>query len=204
MKSFWRGVFSVSIVLGAVGATPLQAQGVPGTVQDASGELLARVLTAVAGQPVAAARFIERRLSALYATPLESRGTLTFKPPGVLEKQTTSPILELVVMSADIITIEGNQGTPRKVIKIDPQGDLAGYALGIRAILSGNAPLLRQVFDTKMTGGFDRWKLRLLPREATMRRAIRQIVVSGAGANLRLIETTEINGDVLEMTILPR
>ena len=50
----------------------------------------------------------------------------------------------------------------------------------------------------------DTWTLQLLPRGPLPRRGIRKIVVSGSGAHLRQIETTEINGDVLDMTITTR
>jgi hypothetical protein len=76
--------------------------------------------------------------------------------------------------------------------------------LGLRAILSGDEKPLRQVFDARMTGSFEAWKVLLRPKVPPQRRGIKQIVITGAGAVLRSIETTEINGDMQEMTMANR
>ena len=55
-----------------------------------------------------------------------------------------------------------------------------------------------------MTGTFENWKVQLLPKDPALRRGIKHIMVSGSGARLRLIETSETGGDTLEMTIIPR
>lgn len=180
------------------------AQAMPATADEAADERLRKVMTAVAGQPLTAAPFVERRTSALFASPLESRGTLTFKPPGVIEKLTTSPQRESMTISAENITLDAGNGAAPQVIKIETQGPLTNYVQGLRAVLSGDEKLLRQVFDTQMTGSFDAWKIQLRPKGPAPRRGIKHIVISGAGAKLRTIETTEINGDVQEMTIAPR
>ncbi len=192
-----------AIALGMPTTFPAVAQTRAGPADEA-GERLRRVLVAVAGQPLVAAPFQERRVSALFAAPQESRGTLTFKPPGTIEKRTTSPIRETVTITAETLTIDAGNGTPPSVVKVDTQGASAAYVTGLRAILSGDDKLLQQAFDTRMTGNFDNWVLQLLPRGPLPRRGIRRIVVSGAGPHLRQIETTEINGDVLDLTISTR
>jgi hypothetical protein len=190
------------------GATAQTAQTAIAAIDPAEDERLRKVLFAVAAQPLVAAAFVERRTSALFASPLESRGTLTFKPSGVIEKLTTQPTRESMTITADTITLEGAGGTAPQVIKIDAQGPLANYVLGLRAILSGDEKLLRQVFDARMTGSFDAWKIQLRPlrREGAPppRRGIKQIVIAGGGAMLRSIETTEINGDVQALTMATR
>lgn len=194
-----------AIVLVMLGALSVHAQSPASTTEDAGDERLRRVLGAVAAQTLSAAPFLERRTSALFATPQESRGTLSFKPPGTIEKRTNSPIRETLTMTADTVTIDSGTGAPPTVVRIDAsQGQLASYVSGLRAILSGDDRLLRQFFDTRLTGSFDSWTLQLLPKGPLPRRGIRKIVVSGAGAHLRQIETTEINGDVLDMTITTR
>lgn len=167
-------------------------------------ERLRRILLAVAAQPLNAAPFLERRISPLYASPLELRGTLSFKPPGTIEKRTTSPIREVLTITAETLTIDPGTGTPPTVMKMDTQGQLSGYVLGLRAILTGDDKLLRQVFDARLSGSFDAWKLQLTPRGPQPRRGIRQIQVSGTGAQLRQIDTTELNGDQIEMAISAR
>ena len=203
MKMFSMAVAASVFALGLCGAMPVLAQARSAS-EEAGDERLRRVLAAVAAQPLAAAPFIERRLSALAATPLESRGTLSFNPAGLIEKQTTSPLRERVIISPETVTIDAGDGKPLTVIRLDAQGALTGYGLGLRALLSGNEKLLRQVFDTRMSGTFENWKVQLLPREPALKRGIRHIMVSGSGARLRLIETSETGGDIIEMTIIPR
>jgi len=203
MKMFSMAVVASAFALGLCGAMPVSAQARSAS-EEAGDERLRRVLAAVAAQPLTAAPFIERRVSALAATPLESRGTLSFNPAGLIEKQTTSPLRERVTISPETVTIDAGDGKPVTVIKLEAQGALAGYGLGLRALLSGNEKLLRQVFDTRMTGTFENWKVQLLPREPALKRGIRHIMVSGSGARLRLIETSETGGDTIEMTIIPR
>ena len=106
-----RSVFAAAaIALGALGTTCALAQTSAGVSDDAGDERLRRILGAVAAQPLAAAPFVERRVSDLFATPQESRGTLSYKPPGTIEKRTTSPIRETLTMSADTVTVDPGTG----------------------------------------------------------------------------------------------
>lgn len=204
MKIVRSLVAAGAIALGMLGTLPVAAQTRAGAADEAADERLRRVLVAVAGQALTATPFQERRVSALFATPQESRGTLSYRPPGTIEKRTTSPVRETVTITPDTLTIDAGGGAPPTVVRVDTQATLAAYATGLRAILSGDDKLLQQAFDTRMTGNFDNWSLQLLPKGPAPRRGIRKIVVSGAGAHLRQIETTEINGDVLDMTISTR
>ena len=203
---FIRSVFAAGvIVLATLCAFAAAAQTPAGVADDAGDEGLRRLLGAVAGQPLTAAPFLERRISPLFATPQESRGTLSFKPPGTIEKRTTSPNRETLTLTADLVSIDPGTGAPPTVIKVDgQQGQLASYVTGLRAILSGDDKLLRQVFDVRMTGSSDNWTLQLQPKGPLPRRGIRKIIARGVGAQLRQIETTEINGDVVDMTLTAR
>ncbi len=196
---------SITIALAALGALPLAAQSQPNSADARAQALLQRVLAAVAAQPLVNAAFVERRSSALFAQPLESRGTLNFKPQGVIEKQTTHPIRETVTIAAETVTVDAGNGAPPQVLRLDAQGShMARHVQGLRAILGGDDKLLAQVFDSRPAGSFDNWKVTLLPKGPLPRRGIRQIVVAGVAGQVQQIETTEINGDVQLMTITTR
>ncbi len=202
MKRYSVAIVACAILLATFAAGPVSAQK-RGSSEEPADDGLRRVLAAVASQPLKAAPFIERRLSALTNNPLESRGTLSFSPGGVIEKLTVSPLRERVTINPESMTIDGG-GKPPTIIKLDAPGGMAGYSMGLRALLAGNEKALRQVFDSKFSGSFDNWTVQLLPKDPALRRGVRQIMVSGAGASLRVIETSEAGGDVLELTILTR
>lgn len=195
--SCWRGLV-VAVLL----ALPLPAAA-QAAAPGATGDLLARVLAEVARQPLKAAPFIERRSSALTASPLESRGTLSYQPSGSVEKNTLTPIQERMIVGLDAITIQGARGAPQ-TIRFEAQPAMAAHVHGLRALLAGDAGPLRQHFDTQLTGSFDHWELRLRPRDAAVRRGIAQIVVRGERGQVQVVETTETGGDVNELTILLR
>ncbi len=173
----------------------------PAAAQTESDKLLAQVLAAVSAKPLDATPFFERKISALFARPLESKGTLSFKPPGVLEKITTSPIRERVSVANDAITIQSGEAAA-KIVRLEGQPTLQAFAQGVRAVVAGDIKPIRQYFEPQMTGSFNQWNLRLLPIDSAMKRVLKQIVVTGQGAQVRLIETTEISGDVNELTLL--
>lgn len=194
---WWRGLLAAVVLSLPV---PASAQA---AAPAAMGDLLARVLAEVARQPLKAAPFIERRSSALTASPLESRGTLSYQPSGSFEKRTVTPIQERMTVGLDAITIQGTQGAAQ-TIRFEAQPAMAAYVHGLRAVLAGDAGPLRQHFDTQLTGNIDHWELRLRPRDAAVRRGIAQIVVRGERGQVQVVETTETGGDVNELTILLR
>ena len=193
----WRGLM-VAMLLWL--PLPAIAQGAAAAV---AGDLLERVLAEVARQPLKAAPFIERRSSALTASPLESRGTLSYLPSGSFEKRSLTPIQERMTVGLDAITIQGAKG-PAQTIRFEAQPAMAAYVHGLRAVLAGDGGPLRQHFDTQLTGNIDHWELRLRPRDAAVRRGIAQIVVRGERGQVQVVETTETGGDVNELTILLR
>ncbi len=195
MKAVWRTAVSIAAALVAVSTTSAFAQN------DAE-QLLTQVLNAVAAKPLDAMPFFERRMSSLYSRPLESKGTLSYKPPGILEKLTTSPIRERVTVAADLITVQSGDSAAVNMIKLDGQPNLQAFAKGLRAVMAGEIKPIRQYFDPLITGSFAQWNLKLIPIDSAMKRALKQIVVTGQGAQVRVIETTELGGDVNELTLL--
>ena len=184
-------------------ALPARAQNLAPLSRPAAAQLLPQVLAAVSRQPFSAVPFVERRLSAMLVMPLESRGTLTRESSRSIEKITTTPIRESVVLTAESMTVRADNGAP-KVVRFDAQPDLAAYANGLRAILAGDAGVMKKYFEVTLAGSLNRWEMKLAPLDAGIGRAIRQIVVRGEKGQVRLIETTETGGDVNEMTLVAK
>jgi len=198
-----RRALCARVLLGAaLAAVPAaRAQNQAPLSGQAGEDLLAQVLAAVARQPLAAVPFYERRMSAMLAAPLESRGVLTYDAAGNLEKLTTNPIRESLALSADTITMRSGSAAPQ-TIRVDARPELAAYVRGLRAVLAGDRAALRRHFDVRIGGSFNRWELRLAPLDDAMKRAVRQIAVSGEKGLVRVIETTQSGGDLNELTLI--
>lgn len=165
-------------------------------------ELLSQILAAVSAKPLVDAPFFERRLSPMFSKPLESRGMLNFRPTGQLEKLTTSPIRERLIITQEGLSIQADEKAAARTIRFEEQPQLAGIAQSIRSILAGDAQPVLRYFEVRTSGSLRDWQLLLLPREAALKRAIRQISVSGRDGHIRLVETTEASGDVIELSLL--
>lgn len=184
-------------------ASPLNAQSPSPSVKPGKLEVIEQVLAAVSRQPLNAVPFIERRMSPLLSSPLESRGKLSFQPGGRIEKLTASPITESVVVADDSITIKTGTNAPT-VLRLDAQPDLASQVQALRALLAGNVIALRRHFDIAVTGSLPRWEISLTPVDSRMQRTIRRIVATGERGTVRSIETTAADGEVSDLTLVAR
>ena len=109
-------------------ALPARAQNLAPLSRPAAAQLLPQVLAAVSRQPFSAVSFVERRLSAMLVMPLESRGTLTRESSGSIEKITTTPIRESVVLTAESMTVRADNGVP-KVVRFDALQDCEPFGV---------------------------------------------------------------------------
>ena len=100
---------------------------------------------------------------------MESRGELTFTPPGRLEKRTTSPGAERVLVDGDRITLE--RGSKRYTMGLHDQPGVAVLVESIRATLAGDLDGLTRTYSAAVSGDAARWKLTLRPLEAVVLRA---------------------------------
>lgn len=204
MQTLQTVVAALFFIVALAANLPLRAQSTASTTT-ATDDALRKLLAAIASQPLTSTAFTERRTSALFTKPLESRGNLSYKPGGVIEKQTTHPIRETLTITAESLTIDAGSGAPPQVLRLDAQaGQLATLVLGLRAVLGGDDRQLLQLFDTRYSGSADGWQVTLTPKGPAVRRGVRQIVVRGTGSQLRQIETTEVNGDVTDMVLAAR
>ncbi len=201
----WWCAIDVIVLMGfcLIAASALDAQPPPPSVKPGKPDVVEQILAAVSRQPLTAVPFIERRMSALLSSPLESRGKLSFQPGGRIEKLTTSPVTESVVVADDSITIKTGTSAPT-ILRLDAQPDLANQVEVWRALLAGDANSLRRHFDIAVTGSFLRWELKLTPIDTRMQRTIRRIITTGERGTVRSIETTAADGEVSDLTLIAR
>lgn len=164
-------------------ALPAAAQGF------GVGELMKRLAAAPAGQ----VPYAEKKHSSLLAAPLDSRGTLSFTKPDVVEKVVTAPRAERYRIAGDELTVT-HGGRDRKMA-LSSQPLLAAFAASLRGVLAGDEALLRRHYELTLTGTEAAWKLDLVPRDAAGKAFVERIVVSGALSRIAEIEVREANGD---------
>ena len=121
-------------------------------------------------------------------------------PPGYLEKATTGPVGESLMVDGDRLSliIAGQQ--PR-LIDLHDEPALAALVDAIRGALSGDLPSLRRSYAVAMEGDVGAWTLTLTPAGPPLTDMLRQVVIEGAAGALRRVDTLQPNGDRSVMRI---
>lgn len=148
-----------------------------------------------------AARFNETKSIALLDHPLESSGELLFTPPRRLEKRTTSPGSERLVVDGDALTIEHAGRTQTLSLRELPQ--VAAILEGIRATLAGDGATLERLYRVRVEGDKGSWHLTLVPRDAEVAKVVARVILGGSGGDVRRVEIEQADGDRSLMQIAP-
>ena len=152
--------------------------------------------------PESHASFSEIRYVAALTTPLQSTGTLSWHRPDTLEKITTAPRPERMVVQGTQLTIAtGNQ--PPQTIELDSSPEIRALGETVRGALSGAIALLQTLYDVRGEGSLGSWRLTLTPRDPALARMLRLVRIDGNWAELRFIQIVARNGDDDRMTITP-
>jgi outer membrane lipoprotein-sorting protein len=150
----------------------------------------------------ARADFVEvRKLSS--GQTHKSNGVLTYRAPGVLERQTSTPVAERIVVENDRMTMEMQmaQGqSMRREFSLSRVPAMRPFFVALRALLSGDTETIQRTFDVAVEGNEAAWKIKLVPRED---KQTRDIVFSGQGDELRTVELRHKNGDSSHTSLTP-
>ena len=156
----------------------------------------------LASVPERRASFREQRRFAALDTPLDSAGTLSYRK-GYLEKDTTWPQPERLVVQGDrLILTSGNE--PPRVIDMAMVPELRTLVDAIRGPLLGDAAALRQAFHATTGGTMAAWTLDLTPRSPAAAKFLRGVRLQGHEDQVDRLAITQANGDEQVMTITPR
>ena len=150
--------------------------------------------------------FVERRHSVLFRNPPETRGTLHFKPPTLLEREVTSPRRERVRIEGENVTLwtedENGKVVERKAsLATIPQ--LANLVLTIRSTLAGDLATLRKMFRVTLQAPLPKWRVELTPIDEPVANAVSMITMSGDRGEVERIQFTETSGDRTELLLSP-
>ncbi len=147
--------------------------------------------------------FTEERAIPELDLPLPSSGELRWRSPDRLEKHTTSPINERLVVEGNRLFYERVDRGIRREFGLDDQPEMRALVEAVRATLAGDLPSLSRHYDVAFEGapGAD-WRLALTPLSIRVRAAVQRILLSGRGAQILAVDT-EGGGGVTRMRIQP-
>jgi hypothetical protein len=148
------------------------------------------------------AKFKERKYLAVLIAPLDSSGTLLFQAPGHLEKHTLKPKAESLVLDQGVLTIDSKARNIKRTLVLQEYPAVWAFVESIRSTLAGDLPTLQRFYKVKLKGNAAKWSMQLVPLEERTRQVMSEIVISGHGAHVNNIETTEANGDHALMTVV--
>jgi hypothetical protein len=143
--------------------------------------------------------FTEVQYLAVLERPLESSGELLYEAPDRLEKRTLSPRPETLVLAHGLLSATRNGRTRTLELAAHPQ--LAPLIEGLRATLAGDRAALERAFSVRLDGDAARWLLHLAPRDPAAARLVKEVLISGAQAQLRTVEILQPDGDRSLLTI---
>ncbi|MFO1429425.1 MAG: LolA-related protein [Candidatus Competibacteraceae bacterium] len=149
------------------------------------------------------ATFREQKQLAILQQPLVTAGTLRYRAPAYVRKQSLQPYQEIYEIDEDWLTIE----TPtegRRQFYLPGYPLLRAFAEAIRGTLAGDLAALQQYYQVQLQGQATAWTLRLQPTRQEMAEHISAIVIQGRQERVLSVETLETGGDRSLMTVEPQ
>ena len=160
-----------------------------------------QLLAELARHPGGRATFTERKYLAVLDKPVVSTGEMRFRPPDYMEKRTTSPHPETLVLDKGEISMERDK---RKLtISLETQPEALAFVESIRALLAGDRKALEKSYLLQLSGTPQKWVLHLLPSDQRIAALVLRITVSGSGNQVRSVEYLQADGDRTVLSIEP-
>jgi hypothetical protein len=148
------------------------------------------------------ASFVERKYIGFVDQPIESRGELAYIAPDRLEKRTTEPREESLVLEGDTLLID-QAGKRRMSVNLSAHPEAAAFVESIRGTLAGDLVALQKYYSLDLSGTMAHWKLVLVPQQARMQKIVSRIRIEGVASTVRSIGFDQVDGDRSEMLITP-
>ena len=149
----------------------------------------------------AKARYTERKTVALLSAPLDSEGTLVYTAPGRLEKRTTAPRPESLLLDGDRLTLE-SQGK-RRTFALQAYPVIWAFVESIRSTLAGDLNALTRNYSAGVAGDASRWRLTLRPLDPSLSNIVEHVEITGSQGVVRTVEIFQADGDRSLMTLTP-
>jgi hypothetical protein len=147
------------------------------------------------------ALFVEKKYLSLLDKPVESRGELLFTPPDRLEKRTTAPKAERVLVDRERVTLERGGKSYSMGLRENPA--VAVLVESIRATLAGDLAALTRTYSAGLAGDSARWKLQLRPLDPAIATLVDRVEIEGSHDAVQVVQVFQADGDRSVMTIAP-
>ena len=153
------------------------------------------ILRALARPAPAATPFVEVRESPMLKAPLRVSGEYRRPDAATLVREVRAPYLETTTIR-DGEAVLARDGKPERRFALSRAPELAALQSSFGALLAGDIEALRSHYTVDAQGSAAAWSLRLLPRDPRLASRLQDIVLHGAGDELRCIETRPAKGQV--------
>ena len=174
---------------------------IPPATRAAPGWTLEALMARLAAVPARHARFVEEKHLAALATPIEARGELVYRRPAYLEKITTAPAPERLLVDGGTLRFEHDGHV--ETFDLAARPELAALVEAVRGTLAGDLAGLGASYAVALAGDEGAWRLSLTPRSVALARLLRLVAVEGHGAEPERIDIIEADGDTARMRITP-
>ena len=160
-----------------------------------------QVVASLKEERESAVAFEEETYSSLLTKPLVARGVLRFTPPSRLEKDVLEPAHERYVVEGDLVTFESERKRVTRTISLDDYPALRGFVEAFRAGMTGDAALLKRIYETVLDGNRRQWVLQLRPRDPAAQTMLDSIQFTGSEGRILSITIRLPGGDRSVMTL---
>jgi Outer membrane lipoprotein carrier protein LolA-like len=145
--------------------------------------------------------FTEVHQLAILDQPLHSSGELLYDAPDRLEKRTLKPRPGDLLLEHGLLSIERDHH--RRSVSLAEFPQAVPFIESVRATLAGDRAALERYFTVDFSGDLGHWTLELIPIDATMKRSVRRILITGEGDHIRTVQIHQQDGDSSTLTIGP-
>lgn len=157
-------------------------------------DAMAPVMAALAAIRDSRATFVEEKDLPELDRPLAARGTLAWRAPDRLEKRTTEPFEERLLVEGERMLLERPDRGVRQEVMLDTAPEVRPLVEAIRATHAGDAATLRAHFRVEFSGDLARWRMVLTPLSTRVLAAVQRITIEGEGGAVLTMETQGRDG----------
>jgi hypothetical protein len=145
--------------------------------------------------------FTEVQQLAMLDRPLQSSGELLYEAPDRLEKRTLKPKAQTLILEHGVLS--ARRGGRTHVMELRDYPQVVPFVESIRATLAGDRAALERYFRVQFDGTLAHWTLVLVPVDATLAGAVKDIRIEGERDVVRTVEIRQSDGDRSLLSIGP-